>query len=84
MNELAVPPDQFKAFKENKDGCIIGRRLANDRGLKVGDPLPLKGDYFPVDMNLTVRGIYSAPRGPTSECACSTLTTSTKRSSGSR
>jgi putative ABC transport system permease protein len=61
MNELAVPPDQYKAFKENKDGCLIGRRLANDRGLKVGDPLPLKGDYFPVDMNLTVRGIYTAP-----------------------
>ena len=37
------------------------RRLASDRGLKVGDPLPLKGDLFPVDMNLTVRGIYSAP-----------------------
>jgi putative ABC transport system permease protein len=61
MNELKVPPDQLKAFQENKDGCLIGQRLANDRGLKVGDSLPLKGDYFPVDMNLTVRGIYTAP-----------------------
>ena len=29
--------------------------------MKVGDPLPLKGDAYPVDMNLTVRGIYSGP-----------------------
>jgi putative ABC transport system permease protein len=61
MAELSVPPDQLKAFKANKDGCLIGRKLASDRKLKVGDPLPLKGDAYPVDMNLTVRGIYSGP-----------------------
>ncbi len=61
MDELTVAPDQLQAFKENKDGCVIGRKLAGDRRLKVGDPLPLKGDAYPVDMNLTVRGIYSGP-----------------------
>src|SRR4051794_27734242 len=61
MDELSVPPDQLKAFKENKDGCVIGSKLAQDRQLKVGDPLSLKGDYFPADMDLTVRGIYSGP-----------------------
>ena len=47
MDELTVPPEQLKAFKENKDGCVIGSKLASDRKLKVGDPLPLKGDLFP-------------------------------------
>jgi putative ABC transport system permease protein len=61
MDELKVPPDQLKAFKENRDGCVIGAKLASDRSLKVGDPLPLKGDAFPVDMDLTVRAIYSGP-----------------------
>ncbi|MGC8638344.1 MAG: ABC transporter permease [Isosphaeraceae bacterium] len=61
MSELEVSPAELKAFKENKDGCVIGRKLASDRGFKVGDPLPLKGDLFPVDMNLTIRGIYSGP-----------------------
>jgi putative ABC transport system permease protein len=61
MSELEVPTDQLKAFKENKDGCVIGTKLASDRKLKVGDPMPLKGDLFPVDMNLTVRGIYGGP-----------------------
>jgi len=61
MTELNIPADQLKAFKENKDGCVIGYKLAKDRGLKVGDPLPLKGDAYPVDMDLTIRGIYSGP-----------------------
>ncbi len=61
MDELTVAPDQLEAFQENKDGCVIGSKLARDRQLKLGDPLPLKGDLYPVDMNLTVRGIYSGP-----------------------
>jgi putative ABC transport system permease protein len=61
LDEFRVPPEQLADFKANKDGCAIGRRLASDRDLKVGDPLPLKGDIYPVDMNLTVRAIYDGP-----------------------
>jgi putative ABC transport system permease protein len=61
LDEFTVPPDQLAAFQANKDGCAIGRRLASDRGLKVGDPLPLKGDVYPVDVDLTVRAIYDGP-----------------------
>ncbi len=60
-DELIVPTDQLKEFKGDKTGCVIGKKLAEDRGLKVGDPLPLKGDIYPVDLNLTVRGIYDGP-----------------------
>ena len=55
------PTDQLADFKANKDGAAIGRRLASDWGLKLGDPLPLKGDIYPVDMDLTVRAIYDGP-----------------------
>ena len=47
MSELTIPDDQLKAFQESKDGCVIGRKLALDKKLKVGDPLPLKGDALP-------------------------------------
>ena len=57
-DELIVSPEHLKAFKEKRDGAVIGRKLAEDRNLKVGDPLPLKGDLYPVDLNLTVVGIY--------------------------
>ncbi|MFI5455126.1 MAG: ABC transporter permease [Isosphaerales bacterium] len=61
MDELTIPPEQLKAFQENKDGCVIGRKLATEKKLKVNDVLPLKGDAYPVDLSLTIRGIYDGP-----------------------
>jgi putative ABC transport system permease protein len=61
LDEFKLPADQIKAFKENKDGCVVGRKLATERKLKVGDSLPLKGDAYPIDLNLTIRGIYDGP-----------------------
>jgi putative ABC transport system permease protein len=61
MDELVLPPDQLKAFRENKDGCVIGRKLADEEKLKLNDILALKGDAYPVDLNLTIRGIYDGP-----------------------
>src|SRR5262245_47394135 len=46
-DELTIPPDQLKAFREDKAGCVIGSLLARDRKLKIGDPLPLKADLYP-------------------------------------
>jgi putative ABC transport system permease protein len=60
-DELTIDPEQLKGFQEDKAGCVIGRKLAEDRNLKVGDPLPLKGDLYPFDLNLTIRGIYDGP-----------------------
>ena len=61
LEEYTIPPDQLKAFRENKDACVIGRKLAEEKKLQIGDPLPLKGDTYPVDLNLIVRGIYDGP-----------------------
>jgi putative ABC transport system permease protein len=56
--ELKVPAAQVVAWQQDKAGCLVGRKLAEDRGLKLGDPLPLKGDIYPVDLKLTIRAIY--------------------------
>ena len=78
LDEFTLPADQLKAFKENKDGCVIGRKLATERKLKVGDSLPLKGDAYPIDLNLTDRGASTtAPPTATCGCACSASTIST-------
>jgi putative ABC transport system permease protein len=61
MQELTLPADQLKAFRENKDACVIGRKLAQEKHLQIGDPMPLKGDAYPVDLNLVIRGIYDGP-----------------------
>jgi putative ABC transport system permease protein len=61
MSEFTIPPDQLRDFQKYKDGCVIGRKLAADKKLKVGDSLALKGDAYPVDLNMIVRGIYDGP-----------------------
>jgi len=60
-DELTIPEDQKKAFIEDPSGCVIGFKMAQERNIKIGDPMPLKGTIYPFDLNLTVRGIYEAP-----------------------
>ncbi len=62
LTEYKVPPEQLDAFKAGRDAAVIGPKLAREYGLKVGDPLPLQGDIYPVDLALVVRGIYDSPR----------------------
>jgi len=58
LNDLKIPPDQLKAFQEDPAGCVIGYKMARERGINIGDPLPLKGAIYPIDLDLTVRAIY--------------------------
>jgi len=60
-SEFTVPPAQLEAFRGDRAGCVIGRKLAQERNIKPGDPLPLKGTIYPFDLDLTVRGIYDGP-----------------------
>jgi putative ABC transport system permease protein len=40
--EYQLPPDQYQAFLEDLRGCVIGRKLANRFGWKVGDTFYLE------------------------------------------
>lgn len=60
-DEFEIPDDQKKAFIEDLSGCVIGHKLAADRNIKIGDPMPLKGTIYQYDLDLTVRGIYKCP-----------------------
>ena len=60
--EYRVPEDQKQAFLRERTACLIGRKLANRLGLKLGDKVHLVGDIFPVTLDLTVRGIYDSER----------------------
>lgn len=60
-DELSITEKERKGWQEDKTGCVIGRKLARERKIKVGDPLPLKDGVYPFNLNLTVRGIYDGP-----------------------
>ncbi|MDZ4657629.1 MAG: FtsX-like permease family protein [Bythopirellula sp.] len=59
--DYVIPPDQLKDWQADKTGCVVGSVIARNKGWEIGDKIPLKGDIYPVNLELTVRGIYDGP-----------------------
>lgn len=57
--DMRMPEDQKQAFIRDRTGCIVGDNLAERFGWKVGDRIPIEGALFDINLDLTVRGIYS-------------------------
>ena len=57
-SELHFIEGDREAFLRDRKGCIIGTRLAEKYGFKLGDVIPIKGTIYPGTWNFTVRGIY--------------------------
>jgi putative ABC transport system permease protein len=56
--EYQLPEEQKTAFQRERTACLVGRGLADKYGFNLGDRITLKGDIYPVNLELTVRGIY--------------------------
>ena len=57
--EIQLPPDQKEAFLRDKSSAIIGRRLIDVFGWKLGQNVTLQGTIFPGDWTFTIRGVYT-------------------------
>ena len=64
--EFVIPPEQFEAFKRERNACVIGIDIANRYNLKIGDIMPVEGDVYPGQWEFVVRGIYQ-PRDQTTD-----------------
>ena len=58
--EFIVPPDQLIAFKRDRQGAAVGRKLANEFGWKIGDTIPIRGTIFSGTWTFTLRAIFDA------------------------
>ena len=63
--DYLLPPDQRAAFLRDRKGALVGRKLADQFGFKVGDVIPLKGTIYPGDWELVVRGIFDGRHSTT-------------------
>jgi putative ABC transport system permease protein len=61
-NEIVVDPKQAEAWKSNRRGALIGDRLAEQFGWKLGDKVVLTGTIFPGEYEFVVEGIYTSHR----------------------
>lgn len=60
--ELKITDEELAAFRSNRRGCVIDRRIAEKRDWKIGQRIPLKGTFYPVDLELELVGIFDAPK----------------------
>ena len=60
--DFKIPDDQLAAWQRDQAGCVVDSELAKKYGWKIGDRVVLKGTIFPVDLELTIRGIFTAPQ----------------------
>jgi len=60
-SEFKMPADQLEAWQHDRAGAIVDVGLANKFHWKVGDRLNITGKIFPVNLELTIRGIFTPP-----------------------
>ena len=66
-SEFLLPPDEQKAFFTDRQGAIVGRKLAEQFGWKVGDQIPLRGTIYSGTWTFNLRGIYDGKERSTAE-----------------
>jgi putative ABC transport system permease protein len=59
--EMQIPADQLAAWQRDRAGVIVSDELAQKFGWKLGDRIVLQGTIYPVNLELTIRGIYHWP-----------------------
>ncbi len=56
--EFILTPEERQAWQRDRKGALIGRQLADQYQLKVGDPMPIRGTIYAGTWEFTVRGIF--------------------------
>jgi len=63
--EYRIPEEQLRNFLRDRKGALIGRKLAETYGFRVGDTVPLQGTIFPGVWQFNVRAIYDGAQPTT-------------------
>jgi putative ABC transport system permease protein len=62
LTEFLVSEAEKKAFETHRNSAVVGRKLAERFGWKIGDVIPLQGTIYPGNIELVLRGIYYGAR----------------------
>ena len=60
--DFKIPPDQLDAWQHDRAGAVVDSELAKKFNWKIGDRVVLQGTIWDANLELTVRGIYTAPQ----------------------
>ena len=65
--EYKIDEAQKLAFLRDRQGVLVGRKLADKFGWKLGDPIPLRGTIYPGTWTFTLRAIWDGADAKTDE-----------------
>jgi putative ABC transport system permease protein len=57
--EMVVPEDQKQAFFRERSAALVGVRLLDKFGWRIGQNITLQGTIFPGDWTFTIRAVYT-------------------------
>src|SRR5436309_51941 len=57
-----IPEDQVIAWQRDRAGAVVDSKKAEEFGWKLGQKIIVTGTIFPTNLELTIRGIFKAPR----------------------
>jgi putative ABC transport system permease protein len=60
--EYVIPEGQWDTYLKDRQGCVVGRRLAKKFGWKIGDRIPLKGTIYTGIWEFNICGIFDNSR----------------------
>jgi putative ABC transport system permease protein len=58
FRDVEIPAEQQLAWQRDRAGVIVDDTLAQKYGWKIGDRIVLLGTIYPVNLELTIRGIF--------------------------
>ena len=58
-SELSLDAASKAAWKADRQGALVADSLAEKFGWKLGDRIVIRGDIYPVDVELNIRGIFA-------------------------
>ena len=65
--EFVIPPAQFEEFQKNRQAVIVGRKLADRFGWKLGDRITLIGTVYSGNWDFDIVSIYTGKDQTTDE-----------------
>ena len=63
FDDASIVQGSTRDWIRDTSGCIVGEDLVKKYGWKIGDQIVLKGNIYPVTLQLTLRAVYSVQNG---------------------
>ncbi|HXH27951.1 MAG TPA: ABC transporter permease [Candidatus Polarisedimenticolia bacterium] len=60
-DDMEIPPDQVRAWQDERDSFIAGQQLIDRYHWTIGDRIQIRGTYISMTLDLVLRGVYRGP-----------------------